>query len=692
MAQLKNTLVTGNLKITNKTTTDSLQVTTVYAKANSTATTYGVGTNGQVLKSNGTMTYWATDANDNQYDRLRYQKAILASTAITAKNIIVPNSSGAYYHLKSGSAFDIRFPILYAGSNIAQSATGTNNYIVFPIAIATTQSMTLTAYQPVYIKGTLLGKAFTPVSTTPLTQTVPTTEDGYHYMLLGLAYNTTEMYLLEDHNIYEFSNGYFRKLGDDTSKTLRYDLTNKTVDLNALTLGDNSKISERHYICYSSGGSTAISNKPDSNNISFILDVYQLRWTSTTDFYVVQIYEDIYFHKFRRRKTSSTAAWTAWKRIPDEGDYYTSAICDDAADIQNKAARFDSYVLRVNNIFQLSIGNGNSYAGAWTLNVNDTGAKTVYINGSISSSSNYNLTGGIYNVMYCSDDNYHLSTAAFPIPDSGFRGRYTQGPINICCRSLSNTLKTSFKTNVLGQTGNANFISTVRCASSTSTTDISPAYSPAIAFGYGDTHAYLNIGYGGSDNDKKVFVAGGNANTLLWDARVFTTADPPKTTEIVPGSSIILSQTSNASTIKIANIWGTANYVWICKFRLKLYTSESNKNNDNPYSFHDIIIHRYANNNSHMLLQSNNFSCGSAYLSKIIFAVQGDSNVGYILLTFTNSVPTGDGCFYKIEILEQCYHDNIQFLSTVESVTISQYTQKVSINLNTPGFVQASIN
>ena len=59
MAQLKDSIVSGNLRVTDTTLTDTLQVTTIKAPTSSGGTTYGPGTSGQVLKSNGTMTYWA---------------------------------------------------------------------------------------------------------------------------------------------------------------------------------------------------------------------------------------------------------------------------------------------------------------------------------------------------------------------------------------------------------------------------------------------------------------------------------------------------------------------------------------------------------------------------------------------------------------------------------------------------------
>lgn len=154
------------------------------------------------------MNDWINN-NDNTYDRTRYNQNIKAKSAIVAANIIVANDDTGYFHLKTGAVFDITYPILYAAGAINANATGTNNYICIPFTVTTTQSLTLTAYKPVFIKGTIVGTKFTPVSTTPLTQTIPTTEDGYQYILLGNAYSTTAMYLLPEHPIFEYcANGF----------------------------------------------------------------------------------------------------------------------------------------------------------------------------------------------------------------------------------------------------------------------------------------------------------------------------------------------------------------------------------------------------------------------------------------------------------------------------------------------------
>ena len=179
------------------------------------------------------------DTNSNNYDRNLYNVAIkCGSTAIVAGNIIV-GKDGVFHHLKDGTAFDINYPILYANGAIAANATSTNNYDVLMIAIATTQSMTLTAYLPLFIKGTLSGNIFTPVSTTPLTQTVPTTADGYYYMLLGVAYSTTNIYLDVDHRIFAYKNGKFGEVVNDALSVNGYTVA-KSVPSDAVFTDNNT--------------------------------------------------------------------------------------------------------------------------------------------------------------------------------------------------------------------------------------------------------------------------------------------------------------------------------------------------------------------------------------------------------------------------------------------------------------------
>jgi len=158
--------------------------------------------------------WWADanyDTNSNTYDRTRYNGAIFAKEAITKTHLIVGDSTG-YNQLNLGADFDINYPILYANSAIGMNKTGTDNYIIMPMPIAPTQELTLVPYDSLYIKGTLFGTTFTPVSTEPIVQDTPTAEDGYFYIYLGQAYSTTHFYLLAEHPLYAFKDGKFGKV------------------------------------------------------------------------------------------------------------------------------------------------------------------------------------------------------------------------------------------------------------------------------------------------------------------------------------------------------------------------------------------------------------------------------------------------------------------------------------------------
>jgi hypothetical protein len=87
MAQLNDTIVNGDLRVTNQLLSNVLQVTIVSAPSSSGSATYSVGTNGQVLKSNGETVYWGTDNDTKSF------VAINQGTANAGKFLVV-NSSG----------------------------------------------------------------------------------------------------------------------------------------------------------------------------------------------------------------------------------------------------------------------------------------------------------------------------------------------------------------------------------------------------------------------------------------------------------------------------------------------------------------------------------------------------------------------------------------------------------------------
>ena len=71
------------------------------------------------------------------------------------------------------------------------------------------------------------------------------------------------------------------------------------------------------------------------------------------------------------------------------------------------------------NIFEITFRYANSAASALTLNVNNTGAKPIFLNGSASSATNHTLPAGKYIVFY-DGTNYCINTTKFaPINISG---------------------------------------------------------------------------------------------------------------------------------------------------------------------------------------------------------------------------------------------------------------------------------
>ena len=70
------------------------------------------------------------------------------------------------------------------------------------------------------------------------------------------------------------------------------------------------------------------------------------------------------------------------------------AYCDTAAATAAKVATSTNTVLTAGMSFLIRIVNSNTSAGKLTLNINSTGAKDVWINGAVSSASNYTLPAG----------------------------------------------------------------------------------------------------------------------------------------------------------------------------------------------------------------------------------------------------------------------------------------------------------
>lgn len=86
-----------------------------------------------------------------------------------------------------------------------------------------------------------------------------------------------------------------------------------------------------------------------------------------------------------------------------------SAICTTSAVTATKVATCSSFSLLANSYIQVIIANANTASSALTLNINSTGAKPIFINGTASSSSNKTLPAGTYFVFYDGTNFYFRS-------------------------------------------------------------------------------------------------------------------------------------------------------------------------------------------------------------------------------------------------------------------------------------------
>lgn len=86
------------------------------------------------------------------------------------------------------------------------------------------------------------------------------------------------------------------------------------------------------------------------------------------------------------------------------------AQCHTAGNVQDKVATMNGFVLNSGVTFPITFAASNSYDGKITLNINSTGAKDIYINGSVSSSTNKTLNAGSYICRY-NGTNYYIDTS-----------------------------------------------------------------------------------------------------------------------------------------------------------------------------------------------------------------------------------------------------------------------------------------
>lgn len=85
------------------------------------------------------------------------------------------------------------------------------------------------------------------------------------------------------------------------------------------------------------------------------------------------------------------------------------AYCDTDGSIANKTAKMIGFAEQTGQTFPITFAKDNTYDGALTLSINNTTAYPLYINGSVSSSSNKTLPAGTYLIRFAGTV-YYLET------------------------------------------------------------------------------------------------------------------------------------------------------------------------------------------------------------------------------------------------------------------------------------------
>jgi len=165
MAQLKDTVVSGSLRATDTLYSTTAQFQILRAPTSSNGTTYGPGTSGQILKSNGTSVYWASD-NDSHYTTHMY---VNATAGGTTNNTDTANTT-TYLHLYDNTTKRETVQIKGSGTTTVSSSGG-----VITINSADSKTGTVTSVQV--------------QATSPITSSVNTAQTGTLNTTIALADN-----------------------------------------------------------------------------------------------------------------------------------------------------------------------------------------------------------------------------------------------------------------------------------------------------------------------------------------------------------------------------------------------------------------------------------------------------------------------------------------------------------------------
>lgn len=227
-----NSAAVANLKL-NVNNTGEKPIKYIYnnSLSNLPGTNYLLANNMYTFRYDGTNWVVQLMYNSNTYDRRLHNNYIKAESAVASGKLACATSAG-YKAIAAGVEFDLAYPILWAGGAWAAGSQYANAYEAYPsvnpATTATVQGIAVNSM--VYLKGTVSGGTFVVASTNFLTCTVPTSEDGYYYIPLGIVANnaTTQMYFSTSDKLYAYYENSFQRV--DVSATTRAIAAGKKAD------------------------------------------------------------------------------------------------------------------------------------------------------------------------------------------------------------------------------------------------------------------------------------------------------------------------------------------------------------------------------------------------------------------------------------------------------------------------------
>lgn len=417
MAQLKDTLVTGNLQVTNTILSSSLQSSIIRAPIASNSSTYGAGEDGHVLQSNGSSIFWGKLSTSNIDGINNY----LLKTEIifpTSTPILSWNTESTIFTI-NGTAVKIKAmtkPTYSATDiglgNVTNEAQITKNTFTEPYQIMYSTSANtpavLAANKTTTKKFLTMTGANTTTGAAPVWNTIAATDivEGALSITHGGTGAITPAGARAELGTPPYIQGVFYGTCGTAAATKLKQV--ELINGEGFTLSTGVVIFVK--FTNASAAATMTMEISADNGTTYCAAKNLYRYATTT-----------------MSSGTTTNGWragavvgfvydgTGWERIFWENSTYSvynQIYCATAADETEKVGTGPYYTNEndeYSHYFMVTIVYSNTEAQALTLNINSKGAKPIYINGSPSSTTNYTLPAGYY-LVYYDGSYYHFRT------------------------------------------------------------------------------------------------------------------------------------------------------------------------------------------------------------------------------------------------------------------------------------------